>query len=156
MSRSHFMTRRDVITTGATAAATGLSVTPSRAADTYADSHMDIQAVIDQAHEAACATSGGKNADYIPFLANVPSDLCGVCAVTVDGQSFSAGDAHYDFAIESISKVFTMALVMQSEGPDGLRAKVGVDPTGMPFNSVMALEMNNGKPLSPLVNAGAI
>ena len=76
--------------------------------------------------------------------------------MTADGRVFSAGDADYAFAIELISKVFTLALVMEDIGPAALRTKVGADPTGLPFNSVMALELHGGKPLSPLVNAGAI
>ena len=89
------------------------------------------------------------------WLTIVLFGLFGVAAVTPDGQVFSAGDAQYAFAIESISKVFTLALVMDAIGPDAVRAKVGADPTGLPFNSVMALELHGGKPLSPLVNAGA-
>jgi glutaminase len=108
------------------------------------------------AHQAMATVSGGKNADYIPFLASVPSSLCGVAVVTATGEVFEAGDADFGFAIESISKLFTLALVMELLGPDAVHAKVGADPTGMPFNSVIALELNQGKPLSPLVNAGAI
>jgi glutaminase len=111
---------------------------------------------IDLALAEGRAASGGKNADYIPFLASVPADLAGLAIVTADGRVFSAGDADYAFAIESISKVFTLALVMEDIGPEALRVKVGADPTGLPFNSVMALELHGGKPLSPLVNAGAI
>jgi glutaminase len=115
-----------------------------------------IQNAVDTAHAAAKGETGGENASYIPYLASVPSHLFGLAVVTVDGQVFSAGDAEYAFAIESISKVFTLALVMELIGPEALRAKVGADPTGLPFNSVMALELHGGKPLSPLVNAGAI
>jgi glutaminase len=79
-----------------------------------------------------------------------------VCVATVDGQIFAAGDAGYEFALESISKVFTLALVIEQCGPREFRRKVGADPTGQAFNSVLALELNNDKPMSPLVNAGAI
>ena len=116
----------------------------------------DIQAAVTKAHATCKGLAGGANASYIPYLASVPSTLFGVAAVTPDGQVFSAGDAQYAFAIELISKVFTLALVMDAIGPDAVRAKVGADPTGLPFNSVMALELHGGKPLSPLVNAGAI
>lgn len=115
-----------------------------------------IQKAVTDAHAAAKDVPGGANADYIPYLASVPSALCGVAVVTVDGQVFTAGDCDFGFAIESISKVFTLALVMDQIGPEAVRAKVGADPTGLPFNSVMALELHDGKPLSPLVNAGAI
>lgn len=104
----------------------------------------------------AGTVSGGVNASYIPYLASVPSDLLGLAVVTVEGQVASMGDADYRFAIESISKVFTLCHVIDQIGADGVQQKVGADPTGLPFNSVMALELHGGKPLSPLVNAGAI
>ncbi len=108
------------------------------------------------AHAAMQATSGGRNADYIPFLASVPADLCGLAVVSAAGEVFKVGDADFAFAIESISKVFTLALVMDALGADAIRDKIGADPTGLPFNSVIALELHQGKPLSPLVNAGAM
>jgi glutaminase len=100
--------------------------------------------------------AGGANANYVPYLASAPSELFGVAVMTADGRLFTAGDADYAFAIESISKVFTLALVTEIIGSEAVRQKVGVSPTGLPFNSVMALELHSGKPLSPLVNAGAI
>lgn len=116
----------------------------------------DISSAVGKALEAARAISGGSNASYIPFLASVPSDLLGVAVVTAGGQVYTSGDTDYAFAIESISKVFTLALVMETIGAEAVRRKLGARPTGLPFNSVMALELHNGKPLSPLVNAGAI
>ncbi|WP_294536319.1 glutaminase A [uncultured Rhodoblastus sp.] len=115
-----------------------------------------IQAAVDAAHASCKAVAGGANASYIPYLAKVPSSLFGVAVVTADGALYQAGDADAPFAIESISKVFTLALATELVGPDAIRLKIGVSPTGLPFNSVMALELHNGKPLSPLVNAGAI
>ncbi|MFQ0813132.1 glutaminase A [Brucella anthropi] len=115
-----------------------------------------IKAALEKGQIAGLAATGGKNADYIPFLASVPSDLFGLAVVTADGQTFKMGDADFAFAIESISKVFTLALVMEEIGPQAVREKIGADPTGLPFNSVVALELHDGKPLSPLVNAGAI
>ena len=99
---------------------------------------------------------GGANADYIPALASVDPDLFGISIVTADGKVFSAGDSTVEFAIESISKVFTMALAMEEVGAKAFREKVGTDPTGLPFNSVMALALHGGKPMSALVNAGAM
>ena len=75
---------------------------------------------------------------------------------TVDGQMFSAGAAESEFALESISKVFTAALAMEQVGPREFHRKVGADPTGEAFNSVMALELHNNRPMSPMVNAGAM
>ena len=118
--------------------------------------HHTISAAVKKAHAAALNRAGGRNADYIPFLAEVPSDLCGVAVATADGAVFEAGDARFEFAIESISKVFTLALVTEEIGPQSVRSKVGANPTGLPYNSVIALELNHGKPMSPLVNAGAI
>ncbi len=119
-------------------------------------STADIAASVSAAHTAAQSVTGGLNASYIPYLASVPPGLLGVAVATAEGQVFTAGDTDYRFAIESISKVFTLALAMELFGPDAIRKKVGASPTGLPFNSVMALELHNGKPLSPLVNAGAI
>jgi glutaminase len=118
--------------------------------------HDAISRAVDTGYATARATTGGKNADYIPYLAKVPSELLGVAVVTIGGQIFQSGDADFEFAIESISKVFTLALVMEQIGPAEVRQKIGADPTGLPFDSVMALSLHAGKPLSPLVNAGAI
>ncbi|MFO1090037.1 MAG: glutaminase A [Hyphomicrobiales bacterium] len=115
-----------------------------------------IEAALNAAHVAHKGDSGGKNADYIPYLASVPSTLYGLAVATADGTVFKAGDADYQFAIESISKVFTLALALELHGPQAVRDKIGAAATGMPFNSVMAIELHQGKPLSPLVNAGAI
>jgi glutaminase len=98
----------------------------------------------------------GKNASYIPALAEVDPRLFAVCVATVDGQTFSAGDAQCQFALESISKVFTAALAMEQVGQREFHRKVGADPTGEAFNSVLALELHNDKPNSPMVNAGAM
>ena len=98
----------------------------------------------------------GKNARYIPALAEVDPQLFGICVATVDGQTFSAGDADTEFALESISKVFTAALAMEQVGARAFHRKVGADPTGEAFNSVLALELHNNKPMSPMVNAGAM
>src|SRR5262249_20309475 len=96
------------------------------------------------------------HAAYIPFLAKAPAQLCCVCAVTVDVKVFEACDTRYDFATESISKVFTLALAIEQCGAEMVRAKIGARPTGLPYNSVLALELHGTKPLSALVNAGAI
>lgn len=115
-----------------------------------------IETALKAGYDAAKKTSGGENANYIPFLAKVPSELIGLSIVTADGQAFNIGESEYQFAIESISKVFTLALVMETIGAKAVKEKLGSSPTGLPFNSVEALELHDGKPLSPLVNAGAI
>ena len=111
-----------------------------------------MQAAYD--HQLGCTE--GKNASYIPALAQVSPTLFGLAAVTVEGQVLTVGDADHPFAIESISKAFNLSLAMDSLGAEALRSKVGAEATGESFNSVMALELHSGKPLNPLVNAGAI
>lgn len=146
---------RRAVVTGTAAMAAAVSVpTDGRAGSAPATDAIEV--AVRKAHETALATSGGKNADYIPYLAEVPSDLCGVAVATADGRTAAAGDTGYGFALESIAKVFTLALVMEEIGPAAVREKLGASPTGLPFNSVMALELHDGRPLSPLVNAGAI
>ena len=115
-----------------------------------------IAHAVESAHTAHASDQGGANASYIPYLASVDSALFAVAVVTADGRMFSAGDDRFEFAIESISKVFTMALAMEQVGAEAFHSKIGADPTGLPFNSVMALDLNKDRPLSPLVNAGAI
>ncbi len=115
-----------------------------------------IAEAVTAAHARHQKNRRGKNASYIPALAKVDPQLFGVCVATVDGQTFSAGDARCQFALESISKVFTAALAMEQVGPREFHRKVGADPTGAAFNSVLALELHNDKPMSPLVNAGAM
>lgn len=108
------------------------------------------------AYDAFSKLEGGANASYIPYLASVPAHLVGLTLVFTDGQLFSQGDSDYRFAIESISKVATLALALEQHGPAVIQAKLGADPTGMPFNSVTALELHDDRPQSPLVNAGAM
>ena len=115
-----------------------------------------LKQLVTDAHARFAPITDGKNADYIPYLATVPSSLFGIVMVTPDGKVVGAGDIGYAFAIESIAKVFTLCLVMSESGPDVVKQKLGANATGMPFNSVMALEQHKGNPLSPLVNAGAM
>ena len=115
-----------------------------------------IAAAVNAAHVRQQKKRGGKNATYIPALADVHPQLFGICVATVGGQMFSAGDATCEFALESISKVFTAALAMEQVGPRAFHRKVGADPTGAAFNSVLALELHNDMPMSPMVNAGAM
>ena len=115
-----------------------------------------IAETVTAAHAKHKGNRRGKNASYIPALAEVDPQLFGVCVATVDGRTFSAGDAECEFALESISKVFTAALAIEQVGPRQFHRKVGADPTGEAFNSVLALELHNDKPNSPMVNAGAM
>ncbi|GMW05214.1 MAG: glutaminase A [Gammaproteobacteria bacterium] len=120
-------------------------------------SAKDFQRVVDAAHAKYKDLRDGKNADYIPILTETPSELFGVVIVTRDGKVFSAGDVDYKFSIQSVSKPFTAALVMTQQSPKVLDDKVGVEPTGLPFNSRLAIELYKDKrSVNPLVNAGAI
>lgn len=115
-----------------------------------------LDTAVQQAYSEFSTAAGGANANYIPYLAGVPSSLAGLTVVTVAGDIISAGDAKFRFALESISKICTLALALEDIGAKAVQEKIGTDPTGLPFNSVMALELHQGKPLSPLVNAGAM
>ena len=115
----------------------------------------DFQRVVDAAYAKYKDLKDGKNADYIPILTETPSDLFGVVIVTKDGKVYSAGDVDYQFSIQSVSKPFTAALVMSQQGPQVLKDKIGVEPTGMAFNSKLALAVYENS-VNPLVNAGAI
>lgn len=115
-----------------------------------------LAVVMQQALDEAKTNMDGENASYIPFLASVPSELTGLAFVSVTGEIIQLQDTDYKFAIESISKIMTLGLVLEQSGADALHSKIGAEPTGMPFNSVLALELHQGKPLTPLVNAGAM
>ena len=115
----------------------------------------DFQRVVDAAYSKYKDLKDGKNADYIKILTETPSDLFGVVIVTRDGKVFKAGDVDYKFSIQSVSKPFTAALVMPQQSPEVLKEKVGVEPTGMAFNSKLALAIYE-KAVNPMVNAGAI
>lgn len=125
--------------------------------DHAAQASVDYQALVDRVHEKYKGLKEGDNAHYIPFLAKVPSELFAVAIVMRDGTVYGAGDMDYRFAIESASKPFTAALVMEKYGgPDALLQKIGVEPTGMPFNSVTAVELLKNRSVNPLVNASAM
>ena len=121
----------------------------------WADTH-NYQALVDKAYNDFKDLKEGKNADYIPILAKVPSDLFGVVIATADGKIYHAGDVEHVFSIQSVSKPFTAALVMNENSPAFLQEKIGVEATGLPFNSKIALELIPARSVNPLVNAGAI
>ena len=98
----------------------------------------------------------GKVATYIPELAKGYPDKLGACVITTDGEIYSAGDWHQEFTIQSISKTLTLIMALQTAGYDKVFSKVGVEPTGDAFNSLVRLETKNTHPLNPMINAGAI
>ena len=122
----------------------------------------DPQAVVNAAFAKYKTLKEGKNADYIPALAKVDPNLFGVVLVTVDGKVYTAGDITTEVSIQSISKVFTIAQVIQEQGLDSIKNRIGVDATGARFNSIIAIEgvktvVGTGAPeMNALVNPGAI
>ena len=115
-----------------------------------------VREAVQQAYERCKNETGGKNADYIPYLANVPSNLFGIAACLPDGEVIAVGDTDYKFGIESVSKVPTAILAMNQYSAQEMLDKIGADATGLPFNSIMAILLENDHPSTPLVNAGAI
>lgn len=115
-----------------------------------------IEAALSAAYHKYKTLQEGANADYIPALAKVDSNIFGIALVTPDGQVFTAGDVTSEVSIQSISKVFTAALVMEESGPQAIEGNMGVDATGQVFNSIVAVEQYRGEEMNPLVNAGAI
>ena len=98
----------------------------------------------------------GKVADYIPALASVSGNKLGIAICTVDGQRFQAGDALERFSIQSISKVLSLVAAMRQYDEQEIWQRVGKDPSGQPFNSLLQLEIEQGKPRNPFINAGAL
>ena len=115
-----------------------------------------IRQVVQEAYEKFKNDNEGKNADYIKALAKVDPKIFGITVVTCDGRVIEAGDTKSAVSIQSISKVFTAALVMQERGADFLQKKIGANATGLPFNSIIAIELHGGSASNPFVNAGAI
>jgi glutaminase A len=125
-------------------------------ASPVAPSRAQVEAVVREAYDKFQSNTSGKNADYIPFLAQVDSKMFGVAVVSTDNQVFSIGETNYAFSIQSISKVFTLALAMEELGADRVFDRIGSEPTGRAFNSVTAVVEMPTHTGNPLVNAGAI
>src|SRR4051812_33512140 len=104
----------------------------------HAQTPAQIQSAIDAAYAKYSGINEGKNADYIPALAKVDPRLFGIAVVTPDGKLYTAGDVKTEVSIQSISKVFTMAQVIQDQGSEAIVKGIGVDATGMRFNSIIA------------------
>ncbi len=117
---------------------------------------QEIAEAAESAYTMARVDNGGHNAHYIPYLANVPSDLFALTVTLADGEVFSFGDDAYLFGIESVSKVATAILAMKQWSPEMVLRKIGADATGLPFSSIFSILLENDHPSTPLVNAGAI
>ena len=147
-----------LIATSALAIGLASASMPRLAAQTPAN----VQTAVDAAYAKFKDLKEGKNADYIPALAKVDPNLFGIAVVTADGKVYTAGDVKTEVSIQSISKVFTMAQVIQEQGLESVEKRIGVDATGARFNSIIAVEgvrtvVGSGAPeMNPLVNPGAI
>ncbi len=115
-----------------------------------------INAALDEAYNKFKDVKDGKNADYIKELANVDPNIFGIALVTTDGTVYTKGDVSSMVSVQSISKAFVMAEVIEKQGHQAIQDKIGVDATGMRFNSIVAVELQKGKEINPLVNPGAI
>ncbi|MBM3658368.1 MAG: glutaminase A [Actinobacteria bacterium] len=114
-----------------------------------------VQQYIDRLHLAHCRLDGGDVATYIPELGKADPDWFAIAIATMDGQVYAAGDTDVQFTIQSISKPFVYGMALDDRGADFVLERVGVEPTGDPFNSITVDEESN-RPFNPMVNAGAI
>lgn len=115
-----------------------------------------VQRLVDQTHRSLVDVHEGDVSTVYPALNAVPPDLFGICVVNLEGNEFVAGDVDVPFALMSVSKPFTLALVVDAVGPEVVLEQVGVDSTGRPFDSVAAVEDSIDGRTNPMVNAGAI
>jgi glutaminase len=130
--------------------------TPSTNVSPVAPREEQVRAIAQEAYDKYKGDTRGKNADYIPELAKVDANLFGVAIVTTDNRSVAVGDTKTPFSIQSIAKVFSLALAMEEQGPDKVFEKIGSEPTGRAFNSPVAVVDMPTHTGNPLVNAGAI
>ena len=140
--------------------AAGLLALGAGAPAAWAQTPAEIQAALDGSYAKYKDLKEGKNADYIPALAKVDSNIFGITLVTTDGKVYTAGDVKSQVSIQSISKVFTLAKVIEEQGPEAIAKTIGVDATGMRFNSIVSIEFSQkslgGPEMNSLVNPGAI
>lgn len=147
------MTRKPTRTFAALGLALAVAVGSAPAA---AQSPSDIEAALKSVHAKYKDLREGANADYIPALAKVDPNIFGIVVVTTDGKVYTIGDVTSEVSIQSISKVFTMARVMEEQGPEAIAENMGVDATGQVFNSIVAVEQYKGAEMNAMVNPGAI
>lgn len=115
-----------------------------------------VRRLLDEAHQRFAPVQDGAVADYIPALAAVDPDRFGLAIVSAGGERYSVGDARHPFTIQSVSKPFVFALVAHALGHERVKQLLGVNNSGLPFDSVIAVELNPGRTANPMVNAGAI
>src|SRR6516162_8247853 len=117
-------------------------------------SPASVQAALDAAYAQFKDLKEGANADYIPALAKVDPNIYGIALVTVQGKVYTKGDITSEVSIQSISKVFTMAKVLEEQNPKAIEDNMGVDATGQVFNSIVAIEQHKGAEMNAMVNPG--
>jgi glutaminase len=115
-----------------------------------------VQALVDEAHRRFLPETGGANSAVYPALHRADPNRFGVCVVGASGSAFEAGDTRVEFSIMSAVKPFTLALVCEELGPAEVRRLIGTNATGLPFNSLSAIERGDGGRTNPMVNSGAI
>ena len=115
-----------------------------------------VRSLVDEAYETYKSVAEGKNSEVYPALARVPSELFGICVVGTSGNVYAVGDAEHEFSIMSVSKPFVFALVCQALGHEEARRRLGVNATGLAFNSLGAIERSADGRTNPMVNSGAI
>jgi glutaminase len=146
---------RALLTLALSAVGAGVALTPVEA-----QGAPDIAKVLNETYTKFRNDQEGKNADYIPALAAVDPKIFGIALVTTDGKVYTAGDIKSEVSIQSISKVFTLAQVIEQDGPEKIEKTIGVDATGMRFNSIVSVELSQkvlgGPEMNSLVNPGAI
>jgi glutaminase len=153
------LSQRRTVTIAATAAVAFL-LASSGAAFAQAPAKASVDAAMKAAYDKYKGLQQGKNADYIPALAKVDPNIYGIALVGVDGSVSTTGDIKSEVSIQSISKVFTLAKVIEEQGPEYIAKTIGVDATGMRFNSIVSIEFSQkvlgGPEMNSLVNPGAI
>jgi glutaminase len=115
-----------------------------------------VRALATDAYERFKSNTDGENSQVYPALARVPSDLFGICVASAAGQVYAIGDAEREFTIMSVSKPFVFALVAEALGAEAVRERLGVNATGLAFNSLEGIERNPDGRTNPMVNSGAI
>jgi glutaminase len=134
----------------------GQAVKPGYVSTGHLPAPEQVRALVDEAYETYKSVGEGKNSEVYPALARVPSDLFGVCVVGTSGNVYAVGDAEYEFTIMSVSKPFVFALVCEALGAEEVRRRLGVNATGLAFNSLGAIEQSGDGRTNPMVNSGAI
>ena len=154
------MSASKTVAAGRVLLAAGLLALGAGAPAAWAQTPAEIQAALDGAYAKYKDLKEGKNADYIPALAKVDSNIFGIALVTADGKVYTTGDVKSQVSIQSISKVFTLAKVIEEQGPEAIAKTIGVDATGMRFTSIVSIEFSQkslgGPEMNSLVNPGAI